>query len=476
MSAPTTSQVRPFAAVPVGVTAGVVGLVHLVAAVIYPGRYFDEALMLSLGRNHLDWGSADQPPLTPAIAALADAVAPDSLVALRIVPVLATTASVLVTALIARELGGGRRAQTLAAIAAGTGIWTSGLGHVLVPGALEPVGWLTLSWLLARWVRVRDDRLLLAIGPVLGLAALTKFQVIGLGAVLLVALAVAGPRSVLRRPALWGGVVVGAVIAAPTLLWQAAHGWPQMQMAGVVAEESETFGGRPMNAALLLLGAGVLGVVLTVAGVVGAARDPRLRPYRFLALTGVVLWVVFAVAPGRMYYLAGYYGVLAALGAVAFQHRREDGHARLSWMAWPGVVLAVVAAGATLPEMASSAPPELPEQIAASVDRASATLSPEQRSRAVVVTADYTAAAYLDVERSRPELPPVYSVHRAYGYLDPPPDDRDVVLFLGEDPAVLAPAVTGLQRVDSDDEYPVWVGTGPHRPWSQAWPSLRTLR
>lgn len=34
--------------------------------------------MLAIGRNHLDWGSADQPPLTPALAALMDWLAPGS--------------------------------------------------------------------------------------------------------------------------------------------------------------------------------------------------------------------------------------------------------------------------------------------------------------------------------------------------------------------------------------------------------------
>jgi len=33
-----------------------------------------------------------------------------------------------------------------------------------------------LVWLLIRWQRVRDDRLLLVLGVVIGIAAMTKFQ------------------------------------------------------------------------------------------------------------------------------------------------------------------------------------------------------------------------------------------------------------------------------------------------------------
>jgi hypothetical protein len=63
----------------------------------------DEMYMLAIGRYHLDWGAADQPPLTPALAAFADAVAPGSLIALRLPGVLATAGAVVVAALIARE-------------------------------------------------------------------------------------------------------------------------------------------------------------------------------------------------------------------------------------------------------------------------------------------------------------------------------------------------------------------------------------
>ncbi|MDT7791595.1 MAG: hypothetical protein QOD59_1031 [Mycobacterium sp.] len=40
--------------------------------------------MFAIGRRHLEWGSADQPPLAPAPAGLADGIAPGSLIELRL--------------------------------------------------------------------------------------------------------------------------------------------------------------------------------------------------------------------------------------------------------------------------------------------------------------------------------------------------------------------------------------------------------
>lgn len=51
-----------------------------------------------------------------------DTIAPGSLLALRLPAVLATAAAVVVAALIARELGGDRRAQVLTAVAQATAV------------------------------------------------------------------------------------------------------------------------------------------------------------------------------------------------------------------------------------------------------------------------------------------------------------------------------------------------------------------
>src|SRR5215510_8823817 len=109
--------------------AGGLGLVLLACAGRY-GWHRDELYFREAGR-HLAWGYVDQPPFTPLVARIADLVAPDNLVALRVAPALATVVTVVLCGLIVRELGGDRRAQVVGAGVAASAGFVVGAGHLL---------------------------------------------------------------------------------------------------------------------------------------------------------------------------------------------------------------------------------------------------------------------------------------------------------------------------------------------------------
>jgi len=433
--------------------------------------------MLAIGRNHLDWGSADQPPLAPALAALMDWLAPGSQLMLALPAALATGCAVLVAGLIAREFGCDRRAQVFTAAVQATCPWTTFAGHWLTPYTLEPVQWLVLFWLLVRWIRLRDDRLLIGAGVVVGIAAETKFQMLLLCAVLLAAVAVFGPRELLRRPLLWVGAAIAALLAAPTLVWQFAHGWPQLKMARVVAGEADALsGGRPGIAVMLIGYAGVAGVALVLYGLWRSFRDDELREYRFIAATFVALYVLFVLTAGRPYYLIGLYAPLAAMGALGLQRRREAGRGRRKWLAWPVYALSVALAIGALILSVAAVNSGVVEQMAQRTAHAYRALAPDQRDRTVLMGESYIIAAYIDRYSDRYQLPHAYSTNRSYGYFPPPPNNRDRVLYVGRDASALSPYFSDVRTVgDIGDDMHAYLLTGQRQSWNEIWPRLRTL-
>jgi hypothetical protein len=218
-----TTRLAPFARLPVALLALGTATALLLTAGRY-GYFGDELYFLAAGK-HLAWGYADQPPLVPFLAWAMDSLAPGSLVVFRLPAIAATAGGVVVTALIARELGGRRKAQARAAAAYAICGQFVGSGHYLATSTIDPLLWTLVLWLLVRWVRTRADSLLVWLGVVTAVALNGKLLIGAFWVVAGLAVLVFGPRELLRRPKLWLGALIAAVSLVPTLLWQRANGW-----------------------------------------------------------------------------------------------------------------------------------------------------------------------------------------------------------------------------------------------------------
>ena len=88
--------------------------VVLVATSTRYGFHRDELYFIAAG-SHPAFGYPDQPPLVPLLSWAMHELAPGSLFVLRLPSALAATATSILAALVARETGGSRRAQVIAA-------------------------------------------------------------------------------------------------------------------------------------------------------------------------------------------------------------------------------------------------------------------------------------------------------------------------------------------------------------------------
>ncbi|WP_243789687.1 glycosyltransferase family 39 protein [Saccharopolyspora gloriosae] len=490
---PTTTRpaagVEPapaFASRPLLLIAAVFVAAHTAVSLL-GGYWIDEVYMLAIGRYHPDWGYVDQPPVAPLLAGAMEWLAPNSMLLLRLPATLISASGIFLAGLLAKELGGDRRSQVITGLAFATGLWTSLVAHWITPYTLEVPLWMLLSQLLVRWCRqhaqgVADDRLLLALGVVIGVTMQTKVHVAVLCAALLGCLLVFGPRDLLRRPMFWGCAGIALVIAAPTLIWQALHGWPQLAMREVVVTETPILsGGRSGAAIQMILYAGVLGAVLCLYGTARLLFAAEFRPYRFIGAAALVQYVFYIATSGRPYYVIGMYGVLLAAGAVAFQRRRETraalGRRGLSWVAWPAGALSVLAAGgvvwmSTLLTSAFGVPAD--RMLAHDVSMAYRDLPAATREHTAVVGESYILAAMLDARSDEYGLPLAHSPHRGYGPFGAPDSTAENVLLVGNDPAKWRPHFAEMRKVGHGG-IPVWLLTGRQEPWQSLWNQVLQL-
>jgi dolichyl-phosphate-mannose-protein mannosyltransferase len=483
---------EPFARWPVFAIA--VGFAVVLFATITRYGYFGDELYFRLAGHHLDWSFPDQPPLLPLLAGLMDRLFPGSIAALRFPAVVCTAGGIVVSALLARELGGARRAQLIAAFAFVASPFMTLFGRYLLTSTVDVVLTATITWLLVRWVRTRDDRVLLVVGLVAVVGLQAKMMIVIVVAALVAGLVICGPRTMLTRRKLWIGAGIAVVTAVPMLIWQATHGWPQLHMGDVLKEaaEDKMFGAGPVGFVLgLVIFCGFAGSMLLAYGFWRLARNPDLR---FFLVAFVLLVVLFAALDWSSYYVASLFPVAWAAGAVGL------GRVRARWFPW---FLWLGTASSVIPLLVVFLPWQPLESVSdankswrfdvqatvgwpelvADIAEVYSGLPEDERARAVVVSETYEPASAIDRYGAEYDLPTAYSPLTGAWYFATPPDSADVMVFVGEPSTALRAAFGSAERVgETDNEQGVdnsfqhvsiWVLRGQTEPWSRLWPGLR---
>src|SRR5215468_4634603 len=218
------------------VVGGVVFAVEMALSARY-GFHRDELYFLECGR-HLQASYVDQPVFVPLLARVSLALFGVSLPGLHLWPALAAWATVVIAGLTAREFGGTRRAQLLAALAVGTTPTVLAIDHLFGPTAFDVLAWAGLAFVVARIGRTGDTRWWLIGGLVLGLGLANKHSVGFLAvAIFAGALLSGGWRLVLNRWSL-AGLLIAVAFTIPDLIWQAQHHWATIEMTRDLNEEN----------------------------------------------------------------------------------------------------------------------------------------------------------------------------------------------------------------------------------------------
>ena len=480
---------------PVLLVAGLMVVALLAVSGAY-GFHRDELYFIVAGR-HPAFGYPDQPPLTPLLSAASVALLGLSPTAVRVLPALAMGLVVVLTALMARDLGGSRRAQLLAAITVALSGYLAA-GHFDATATYDLLFAAVIVWLFVRLLAGGDRRLWLAVGVAAGVGLENKDTLFLLFAGLLAGLALARRWDVLRSPWAWAAAGIALLIWAPNLAWQATHGWPQLTMAHVIAGDAAA--NRAQLLPVLWLFTGPLLFAVTLAGWAWMLLAKAAAPWRAMAFAAVVVLVLVVVSGGKGYYAVGVAPPFMAAGALLLDRWLTRGRRRLRAVSF---IAAAALSGAlvaylTLPILpiatfaTTSLPAQIPTsaeqigwpQLAAQVQQVVTALPSEERAHAVILTNNYGEAASLELLGKG--LPPVYSGHNGFWYWGPPPADRTVVVHVGDWTATdWSPYFTGCRTVTHIDNglgienqeqgQAISVCSGLREPWTAIWPRLRQL-
>jgi hypothetical protein len=484
---------------------------HGVTSIVTPYEFHrDEFLYFAMG-EHLSLFRMDFPPAIAMLAQSARGLLGDSLFAIRLVPAAFSTAIVVLAALVAREFGGGRGAQGLAAACVIANPLFLRSGVLFQPVVLDQFAWTLGFYALARLVRTDDLRWWAVLGAATGFGLLAKLTIGVFGAAAMAALLLTRRWVWIRDRGPWLALGVAALIGIPTVVGQIVLDFPAVSYLADLQHSQLT----RVTAADFVVEQLVLGpsTFVAVAGLVFLLGAWELKPFRLLGWVIVVTCGLMLLLKAKGYYFGPVYPMACAAGAVGIV---RVPYKRLGRLLYGAVMASVVGfAIVTLPLGLPILPParmaayaariggeaavttnvgaveQLPQdyadmlgwhQLVRDVRDVYDVLPADDRERAVLLASNYGEAGAIDFYGPRYGLPRAVAFVGTYWHYGPGEKPGDVVIaigFAGESVARRFDAVEAVATVghpygvEEQREQTIYLGRGPRQTLQELWPGWK---
>jgi 4-amino-4-deoxy-L-arabinose transferase-like glycosyltransferase len=482
-------------------------VLHLYAGRHY-GYFVDELYYLACSR-HLAWGYVDQAPLIAAVAKTARVLLGDSLGAIRFFPALAGAGTVLLAGMIARELGGDRFAQGLAALCTLLAPGYLALDNLLTMNAFEPLFWMGCAYLAIRIIRTGDERLWLGFGVVAGVGLMNKHSMLIFGFALIAGLLLTPERKHLWSRWFWAGGAIAFAIFLPNLLWNIRYHFPFLELQENIRRDARnvslSFAGFWGEEVLSML---PLAAPIWLAGLCHLVFSRDGRIFRGLGYAWLIAAALIEGLNPRVYYLFPAFPLLFAAGAVACEGFVTRRWARAAYVGAMAAMAALIAptvlpilppetyiryAEAThlqQPRIETHALGPLPqlfadqfgwEEMTQLVAGAYNALPPDVRARTGIFGQNYGQAGAIDFFGARYGLPQAISGHQNYFLWGPRGYTGESLIVIGDRRDRLEELFASVEKVGRTDHpysmpyehIDIWYCRGIKAPLDQVWPKIK---
>lgn len=328
----------------------------------------DGLLYLALGR-HLDWGYASVPAGIGFWAWLGGEVLGGSVWVVRLISTLFGTGTVLLTALMAKEML--PKNQENGRFSA----WIIGLAGLVCGAFLRPCMlfqpvvfdlfyWTLLCWLFLKYVNTAKSYWLLWFGAAAGIGLLNKYMVFMLLFALLPGIVFSKNRRLFTDKNLYLAAGLALLIFSPNIAWQFQHDFPVFRHISELAATQFTHVSRSgILLDQLTFFASALPVWL--CGLYFLLFKKAAAPWRLFGWMYLMVLAILVFFNAKSYYSLGAYPVLLAAGA-AYLEQISQSKNRWLRFAIPAFMLVIGAMGmpVSLPLLPPAKEAEMMEKLA----------------------------------------------------------------------------------------------------------------
>jgi len=450
---------------------------------------------------HLDWGFVAYPPVTPLIGRLELFLFGTSLIGFRFFAAVAVSAAMVIAGLIAKELGGGRREQVLAAMATCVAPVALAQGAIFQYVSFDYLWGVVATYFLLKLCKSGDARWWIGIGFALGLGMETRytagFWTMGIVAVVLSSDA----RKYLASKWLWLGVATAVLLFLPNVIWQAQHHFISLDFLKHLHERDVR---QQRNKGFLvgqvLLCVNLVAVPLAAMGLWFLSAKEQGKRYALVTWTVLATFLLFWIAKARFYYTGPIYPVVLAAGSVAFGNwlnRAKPATAKIvNLLQWTGIalggavfaifVMPIAPVGGKAWQLTSKLHDQFREQIgwsdlAENVAGVYNSLPAEEKISTGILTGNYGEGGALNLYGPALGLPHAMAGTNSFWYRGYDPREPQTVILVGLEKdeaeanfvncAVVAKNTNryGVENEESRDHPDIYLCRGLKRRWPEFW-------
>lgn len=439
-------------------------LLKFIALIIFAGNYGlfrDEYYYIECSK-HLAWGYVDQPPLSIFILWISRNLFGESLLAIRIFVYTISSATVFVSGITAKEIGGNKFAQTLAAVAVIFAGVVLGGGSYFSMNAFDVFLSTVMFYYLVKLLKTDNKKLWIPIGLMFGIGSMNKLTFLFLGFGLIIGLILTRNRKYFFTKELWIAGALAIIIFLPHIIWQFANDFPTIEFMRNAAERKNV----SQNVIQFFIGSimelNPSSILLLVSAFYFLFFNKDGKKFALIAVLYLTVFFVFVFNNGKPYYMGVLYPVILAAGAVGIEriivtYLKPWARYVLFILLLPGYLFAVPFAIPVLDvedfikySEATGIKPSVGErnqvgilpqfyadrfgwkEMVEDVATAYNQLSPEEKKKALVFGQNYGEASAVNYYRGLYNLPKAVSSHNSYWIWGVPKDyDGQVLIVIG---------------------------------------------
>ena len=434
--------------------------VHMLTNLAGAYGYFRDEYYYLACTDHLAWGYVDHPPFSLYVLKVSRLIFGDSLTAVRLVPSLAHAGTMVMTALIVKQMGGGRVAIILACSAVFASIIHMAFCAFFSMNAIDVFLWSLTAYIIVKIINTGSNSYWIVLGFVLGIGLMNKISFLFLGAGIFVGLLFTNRHVFTTRWPYYAGAIAG-VLFLPYIIWNFTHDLAHLEF--IHNASTGKYAGRTradfLEEQFKLLNP--ISLPFWVSGLIAFFVFKPLKPYRILGWIYVTAFtILIANGTSKGEYLAAAYALLVAGGGVFIEQALKPS---LNFLKYSYVVLLLASITILLPMVLPVMPvedyiayakklgvkpdsnekremAELPqfyadmfgwEEKARDVAKAFHALSPEDQKKCTIYSTNYGRCGAIDFYSEKYRIPKSIGEHNNYWIWGPGDYQGEIMLLLG---------------------------------------------